>query len=123
MYFSNYNYGLAGKALGVDLINDPDLVATDAVVSFKTAIWFWMTPHDNNPSCHDILIIANSGEANQVPSYGVIGDIIRSGRVTPTSIEYYKRYCDILGVTYGDHLNRWYDETPSGDALIQMPLL
>ncbi|KAL2892915.1 Basic endochitinase, partial [Bienertia sinuspersici] len=52
----NYNYGLAGRAIGVDLINNPDLVATDATISFKTAIWFWMTAQDNKPSCHNVII-------------------------------------------------------------------
>ena len=52
-FLSNYNYGLAGQAIGVDLINNPDLVATDPVISFKTAIWFWMTPQANKPSSHE----------------------------------------------------------------------
>ncbi|XP_062109561.1 mulatexin-like [Humulus lupulus] len=109
----NYNYGLAGKALGVDLVNNPDLVATDPVVSFKTALWFWMTKHDSKPSCHDILINANS-EANQVSSNYVTIDKIINGnsqavqtglgennRVS-TSVGYYKRYCDMLEVSYGN---------------------
>ena len=38
----NYNYGAAGKSLGFDGLNNPDIVARDPVVSFKTALWFWM---------------------------------------------------------------------------------
>uniref|UniRef100_A0A6N2LV05 chitinase n=1 Tax=Salix viminalis TaxID=40686 RepID=A0A6N2LV05_SALVM len=38
----NYNYGPAGKSNSFDGLNDPDIVARDAVVSFKTALWFWM---------------------------------------------------------------------------------
>ncbi|KAK7828176.1 endochitinase a2 [Quercus suber] len=53
---NNYNYGQAGKAVGADLINNPDLVATDPTISFKTAIWFWMTPQTNKPSSHDVII-------------------------------------------------------------------
>ncbi|PON87709.1 Glycoside hydrolase [Trema orientale] len=123
----NSNYGLAGEALGLDLINDPDLVATDPVVSFKTAVWFWMTQHDNKPSCHDILINANS-KTGQVPSYGVIGNIINGvhnviGGSSIGSIGYYKRYCDMLEVSYGDDLKYWYDQTLySEDAHIQMPI-
>ena len=45
---NNLNYGLAGEALGLDLM------AIGPVVSFKTAIWFWVTQHDNKPSCYDI---------------------------------------------------------------------
>ncbi|RLN13285.1 putative chitinase [Panicum miliaceum] len=53
----NYNYGPAGatEAISVDLLSDPDLVARDAVVSLKTAIWFWMTPQAPKPSSHDVI--------------------------------------------------------------------
>ncbi|PON78526.1 Glycoside hydrolase, partial [Parasponia andersonii] len=119
----NYNYGLAGEALGLDLINDPDLVATNPVVSFKTAIWFWMTQQDNKPSCHDIFINGNAKS-------GVISNIINGNSAhqndfgtssVTTSTGYYKRYCDMLEVSYGDNLKSWYDETPFSEAaLIQM---
>ena len=119
------NYGLAGESIGIDLINNPDLVATDPIVSFKTAIWFWMTQQDNRPSCHDIVINANS---QVIPSYGVIGNIINGQKpnnnnlLTDTnSIGYYKKYCDMLGVSYGNNLKYWYDQ--SVDAHIQMPVI
>ncbi|KAA3474577.1 endochitinase 2 [Gossypium australe] len=51
----NFNYGLAGRDIGVDLINNPDLVATNSTISFKTAIWFWMTPQANKPSSHNVI--------------------------------------------------------------------
>ncbi|KAJ7978681.1 Endochitinase (Chitinase) [Quillaja saponaria] len=53
----NYNYGQCGEALGLDLqlLNNPDLVATDPVISFKAAIWFWMTTQLPKPSCHDVI--------------------------------------------------------------------
>ncbi|XP_062110896.1 mulatexin-like [Humulus lupulus] len=119
----NYNYGLAGEALGIDLINNPDLVATDPVVSFKTAIWFWMSHHqDNKPSCHDIVINVSSEKSHsttQVPNYGVIGNIINNngsgyrisgfGTTFSSSLKYYKRYCDMLEVSYGDNLKYWYE--------------
>jgi predicted chitinase len=38
----NFNYALAGKALGVDLLNDPGLVARDSTIAWKTALWYWM---------------------------------------------------------------------------------
>ncbi|GJN14276.1 hypothetical protein PR202_gb01078 [Eleusine coracana subsp. coracana] len=115
---SNYNYGPAGQAIGVDLLNNPDLVASDPVVSFKTALWFWMTPRDNKPSCHAVI----TGEwrpspadnaAGRVPGYGVITNIINGGlecghgsdpRVADR-IGFYKRYCDVFGIGYGDNLD------------------
>ncbi|KAM4125983.1 hypothetical protein ACB094_01G353700 [Castanea mollissima] len=52
----NYNYDLAGKAIGVNLLNNLDLVATNTIISFKTAIWFWMTAQGNKPSSQDVII-------------------------------------------------------------------
>ncbi|MFO0653311.1 MAG: chitinase [Polyangiales bacterium] len=34
----NYNYGPAGRALGVDLLAHPELVAMDGTIAFKTAL-------------------------------------------------------------------------------------
>ncbi|KAL6222192.1 hypothetical protein ACLB2K_005584 [Fragaria x ananassa] len=120
----NYNYGPAGKAIGVDLINNPDLVATDPVISFKTAIWFWMTPQGNKPSSHDVITgrwnpSAADRSAGRVPGYGVITNIINGGlecgrgqdnRVADR-IGFYKRYCGILGVSTGDNLD-CYNQRP-----------
>ncbi|KAJ4972816.1 hypothetical protein NE237_005990 [Protea cynaroides] len=114
----NYNYGQAGKAIGVDLINNPDLVATDPTISFKTALWFWTTPQSPKPSCHDVITgrwtPSNADKAaGRLPGYGVITNIINGGvecgrgndaRVADR-IGFYKRYCDILGVSYGGNLD------------------
>ncbi|CAI0458096.1 unnamed protein product [Linum tenue] len=93
----NYNYGQAGRAIGQDLINNPDLVATNADISFRTAMWFWMT----------------DSAANRVSGYGVITNIINGGlecghgaddRVA-NRIGFYQRYCSILGVSPGGNLD------------------
>jgi predicted chitinase len=39
----NYNYYAAGNALGTNLLNTPSTVATNGVMSWKVALWFWMT--------------------------------------------------------------------------------
>ena len=38
----NYNYGPAGESIGFDGLNNPEIVSNDSVVSFKTALWYWM---------------------------------------------------------------------------------
>ncbi|NP_001392109.1 acidic endochitinase P precursor [Nicotiana tabacum] len=112
------NYEKAGNAIRQDLVNNPDLVATDATISFKTAIWFWMTPQDNKPSSHDVIIgswtpSAADQSANRAPGYGVITNIINGGiecGVGPNAavedrIGYYRRYCGMLNVAPGDNLD------------------
>ncbi|XP_055803359.1 acidic 27 kDa endochitinase [Solanum dulcamara] len=112
------NYDLAGRAIGQDLVNNPDLVATDATVSFKTTIWFWMTPQGNKPSCHDVITgqwtpSAADTSANRQPGYGVITNIINGGiecgkgqnPQVEDRIGFYRRYCTILNVAPGDNLD------------------
>ncbi|KAK4781125.1 hypothetical protein SAY87_017231 [Trapa incisa] len=114
----NYNYGPAGTAIGYDLLNNPDAVATDPVISFKTALWFWMTPQPPKPSCHNVITgqwTPSSADtaAGRVPGYGLLTNIINGGiecgKPTPPQvidrIGFYKRYCDLLGVSYGSNLD------------------
>ena len=114
----NYNYGPAGKAINEDLLNNPDAVANDATISFKTAFWFWMTPQSPKPSCHDVITgqwqpSTTDTEAGRVPGYGVITNIINGGiecgkgsnAQMENRIGFYKRYCEILGVDTGSNLD------------------
>ncbi|ERM96410.1 hypothetical protein AMTR_s00001p00244170 [Amborella trichopoda] len=101
-----------------------DAVATDAVISFKTAFWFWMTPQSPKPSAHAVITggwtpSAADCSADRVPGYGVITNIINGGvecghgsddRVADR-IGFYKRYCDLMGVPYGDDLD-CYNQRP-----------
>ena len=124
LIYSDYNYRQAGDAIGVNLLNNPDLVATDAVISFKTAIWFWMTPQGNKPSSHNVIInkwtpSAADRSAGRVPGYGVITNIINGGiecghgqdSSVANRIGFYKRYCDIMRIGYGDNLD-CYNQRP-----------
>lgn len=120
----DYNYNQAGRAIGADLINNPDLVARDPVVSFKTAVWFWMTPQGNKPSSHNVIIgrwtpSDADRSAGRVPGYGVITNIINGGLEcgkgqndkVASRIGFYRRYCDMLGVSYGNNLD-CYSQRP-----------
>ncbi|MFO0559187.1 MAG: glycoside hydrolase family 19 protein [Polyangiales bacterium] len=113
----NYNYGQAGRALGLPLLSNPALVATDPVVSFRTAFWFWMTPQAPKPSCHDVMAggyvpSATDIAANRLPGFGLTVHIINGGiecgmPTTPAvrdRLGFYGRYAQLLGVTQGDNL-------------------
>ncbi|KAG6709684.1 basic endochitinase C-like [Carya illinoinensis] len=128
----NYNYGQAGEALGYDLLNNPDLVATDPTISFKTAIWFWMTAQENKPSSHDVITgkwvpSAADMAASRVPGYGVITNIINGGvecghgsnDKVANRIGFYKSFCDAFGISYGDNLD-CYNQRPFGYTAIRM---
>jgi chitinase len=120
----NYNYGPAGQVIGANLLANPDLVTSDPTVSFKTALWFWMTAQSPKPSSHDVITgrwspSSADQAAGRVPGYGVITNIINGGlecgkgqdtRVADR-IGFFKRYCDLLGVSYGDNLD-CYSQRP-----------
>ncbi|XP_037466469.1 chitinase 8-like [Triticum dicoccoides] len=112
------NYDLAGRAIGKDLVSNPDLVSTDAVVSFRTAMWFWMTAQGNKPSSHNVALrrwtpTAADTAAGRVPGYGVIANIINGGLecgmgrndANVDRIGYYTRYCSMLGTSTGGNLD------------------
>jgi chitinase len=103
----NYNYGQAGDDLGIDLINNPELVSSDGVVAFKTALWFWMKPQYPKPSAHDVMVGAwkytdNDVKYNREKGFGVTINLINggmecgSGRPNKTGsldrIGFYKNY-------------------------------
>ena len=64
----NYNYGQFSAWLYDNnilpdiitsrdtLLKNPALVNKNAIVSFLSAIWFWMTPQDAKPSAHDVIL-------------------------------------------------------------------
>ncbi|XP_042490169.1 endochitinase EP3-like isoform X2 [Macadamia integrifolia] len=94
----NYNYGAAGNSIGFDGLNSPETVANDVLISFKTAMWFWM----NN--CHSII---TSGQGFGATIQAINGAIECNG-MSPISvqarIQYYQDYCDQFGVSPGDNL-------------------
>lgn len=94
----NFNYGPAGKSIGFDGLNNPEIVAEDPVVSFKTALWYWM----NN--VHSVI---TSGQGFGATIRAINGALECDGANPATvtaRVGYYTDYCDQLGVAPGDNL-------------------
>jgi len=80
----NGNYGYASVCmLGDDkiLLQNPELVETDPVMAFKTAIYFWMTPQTHKPSAHDVMTgkwqpNAEDKAAGRTPGFGMTINIV-----------------------------------------------
>ncbi|XP_006645782.2 chitinase 10 [Oryza brachyantha] len=114
----NFNYGPAGQALGFDGLRNPEVVANCSDTAFQTALWFWMTPRESKPSCHQAMV----GEyrpgpadiaANRTAGFGLVTNIVNGGlecnrtgdaRVS-NRIGFYRRYCQALGVDVGPNLD------------------
>lgn len=104
--------------MGVDLLNNPDLLATDPVLSFKSAIWFWMTAQPPKPSCHEVIIdewkpSANDVNAGRLPGYGLTTNIINGGiecgqsgnAAVRNRIGFFTTFCGKFGIQPGDNLD------------------
>ncbi|KAK9176391.1 hypothetical protein WN944_028408 [Citrus x changshan-huyou] len=124
----NYNYLRCGEGLGLgeELLNNPDLLATDPVLSFKSAIWFWMTAQPPKPSCHEVIIdewkpSANDVNAGRLPGYGLTTNIINGGiecgqsgnAAVRNRIGFFTTFCGKFGIQPGDSLD-CYNQRPYG---------
>tara|TARA_B100001057_G_scaffold81484_1_gene76972 strand:- start:236 stop:1282 length:1047 start_codon:yes stop_codon:yes gene_type:complete len=120
----NYNYAPAGVALrplvgdpSLDLLANPEKITSDPKLAFATAIYFWMTPRENKPSCHDVMVdkwepTSADIRGNRLPGFGVTTNIINGGlecnrpgnAAVEDRVKYYERYAEILGVSPGPNL-------------------
>eukprot|EP01018_Ginkgo_biloba_P030658 Gb_29992 [translate_table: standard] len=96
----NYNYGAAGKNIGFDGINNPEIVGQDATISFKTAVWFWML----NSQCHEAITSGQGfgGTIRAINSMECNGG--NSGAVN-SRVSYYNQFCQQLGVDPGSNVS------------------
>ncbi|KAL6346130.1 hypothetical protein AAG906_025410 [Vitis piasezkii] len=94
-----------------------DAVATDATISFKTALWFWMTPQSRKPSCHDVITGQWTPSSADTAAGRVPGMWEGSNALVEDRIGFYKRYCDIMGIGYGNNLD-CYNQSPLRNNLI-----
>ncbi|MFF1465880.1 chitinase [Streptomyces sp. NPDC058330] len=102
----NFNYKSAGDALGIDLLNNPDLVQNDASVAWKTGLWYWntqsgpgtMTPHDA------MVNSAGFGETIRAINGSLECNGGNPGQVQ-SRIDIYERFTQVLGVEPGEGLS------------------
>ncbi|CAB4292747.1 unnamed protein product [Prunus armeniaca] len=93
----NYNYGAAGNSIGLDLLNSPETVASDAAVAFKTALWYWM---------NNVRPVVSQGFGATIRA--INGAVECDGQrpdVVQARINYYNDYCSRLNVDPGTNLS------------------
>jgi predicted chitinase len=101
----NFNYKAAGDALGVDLLDNPDLAATDAAVSWKTALWYWITQNGPNTiTAHDAMVNgAGFGQTIRSINGTLECDGSNPGEMQDR-VNLYTQFTQILGVAPGANL-------------------
>ncbi|GLD98124.1 hypothetical protein PINS_up006821 [Pythium insidiosum] len=111
----NYNYKAYGDSIGVDLVNHPNWVATDATIAWGSALWYWMTPFAPfGGSIHDVFASASKDGDRDFDFARTT--LLLNGRLecgaTPTSpepeaqrIAFLKRFAGVFGVAPGRKLS------------------
>ncbi|XVF65739.1 hypothetical protein PTKIN_Ptkin09bG0274100 [Pterospermum kingtungense] len=93
----NFNYGPAGQSIGFDGLNSPETVANDPVISFKTALWYWVT---------NVQPVISQGFGATI---NAINGAIECNGGNPATVQarinYYTQYCSQLGVDPGPNLS------------------
>lgn len=114
----NYNYGQFSEAWYGNkdsLLLHPERLTEDAMLSFASAIWFWMTAQPPKPSCHDIMTgqwipTARDTAGGRLPGFGTTVNVINGGLECNTSrplektryrYAYYHYFCTLLRVPPG----------------------
>jgi hypothetical protein len=104
----NFNYALAGKALGLDLLNDPDMVSRVPAVAWKTALWYWMEINGPAPIPSHAAMARSLSFGETVRSINGILECSKTPdnigyRQQQTRISNYLSISKLLGVEPGNH--------------------
>ncbi|KAM1270603.1 hypothetical protein ACFX2J_031505 [Malus domestica] len=108
----NYNYGAAGDALKVDLLNHPEYIEQNATLAFQAAVWRWMTPiKKSQPSAHQAFVgdwkpTKNDTLSKRFPGFGTTMNILYGESVCGNGdidamnsiVSHYQYYLDLMGV-------------------------
>ena len=118
----NYNYGKFSEVWYGSkdtLLQHPELLSEDPVLSFAAAIWFWMTPQSPKPSCHDIIIgkwnpTSQDIQSGRLPGFGSTLNVINGGLECGTGNDmpktenrygYYLYFCNYFKISPGENIS------------------
>jgi chitodextrinase/predicted chitinase len=102
----NFNYKAAGDALGINLLNNPNLVQTDPAVAWKTGLWYWNTQSGPGTMTPHNAMVNGAGFGETIRS--INGSLECNGRnpaQVQSRIDSYQRLVQILGTTPGGNLS------------------
>ncbi|GAA2582152.1 hypothetical protein GCM10010399_09930 [Dactylosporangium fulvum] len=100
----NFNYKAAGDALGVDLLNNPDLVATNASISWQTGLWYWMTGTGGAGTTSHNAMVNGQGFGTTIRAINGIECNGGNPAQVQSRVNLYNQFVAILGVPAGGNL-------------------
>ncbi|GAA2332103.1 glycoside hydrolase family 19 protein [Dactylosporangium salmoneum] len=100
----NFNYKAAGDALGVDLLNNPDLVATNSSISWQTGLWYWMTGTGGAGTTSHNAMVNGQGFGTTIRAINSIECNGGNPAQMQSRVNLYNQFVGILGVPAGGNL-------------------
>ena len=97
----NFNYNAAGKDLGIDLLHDPDIVATNSEVAWKTGIWFWMTRKGAGTFTPHEAIVNGKGFGETIRSINGNLECDRMSSQVERRVKFFESFVSTLGTDVG----------------------
>ncbi|MGW6934390.1 chitinase [Lentzea sp. NPDC054927] len=101
----NFNYKAAGDYLGQNLLGNPNLVSSNATISWRTAIWYWMTQNGPGTMTPHNAMVNSRGFGQTIRS---INGSLECGGRNPGAVESrvskYRQFTGIIGVAQGANL-------------------
>jgi chitodextrinase len=101
----NFNYYAAGNALGVDLLNNPGLVGTNASISWQTGLWYWMTGTGAAGTTSHNAMVNSQGFGTTIRAINSIECNGGNPAQVQSRINLYTQFAGILGVATGGNLS------------------
>jgi hypothetical protein len=101
----NFNYEAAGQAIGQDLLDNPDLVATNSAISWETALWYWMTQTGPGTMTAHNAMVTGAGFGQTI--WAINGSVECNGgdpAEMQDRVNDYESFTSILGVSPGNNL-------------------
>ena len=101
----NFNYEAAGQAIGQDLLDNPNLVATNSAISWETALWYWMTQTGPGTMTAHNAMVNGAGFGQTI--WAINGSVECNGGDSgevQDRVNDYESFTSILGVSPGGNL-------------------
>ena len=98
----DYNYNACGSAIGAPLLAQPNLVSTDPIVTWETALWFWLY-NDSGKGFTSHAAIARGSFGDTLRVINSI-ECTAGNQAQQNRINIYTRFCTQLMVDPGTQL-------------------
>jgi predicted chitinase len=101
----NFNYKAAGDYLGQNLLGNPNLVSSNATISWRTAIWYWMTQNGPGTMTPHNAMVGSRGFGQTIRS--INGSLECDGKnpgAVQSRVSKYQQFTGIIGVAQGGNL-------------------